>query len=288
MIEMSRPRTRKLYFPLFAIALLLMSIVAPALATSPAKAQASPLPAAKNVVNATISPPGQAKKIGNISTPPAIVRNLSGQVKDRINEALLKQTKRLAEVRINILVNQLELYEKRITYSSLGADQKSAIIAVADENIAWLRQIDSDVQAADDLDAIRALMAQVDQQADVLKANIKKDAGVMACDGLDARIATARNVSATIAGRLAALKAQGKDTSQPEGKLADYDEHLDAAGQCSAAARAAFLGITGAADADRGFAEGYRQIGLADREMSRAYADLKDVYLWYLRNTARQ
>ncbi len=280
---MSRLTLRQIFFPTFAIVLLLLSAAAPALATQSVK----PTPTVAQANGQSPSAPGQIKRIGNIELPPAISHNLTATIKSKANETLLKQAKKLSDVKIGLLIKQLELYEKRLTNSRLGEDQKSAIISVADENIAWLRQIDSDVQAAGDLEAVRALMTQVDQQTDVLRVNIKKDAGVMACDGLDARIATARNVSTAVAGKLATLKALGKDTGQPEGKLADYDEHLDAAGQCSAAARAAFLGITGADNVDRGFAEGYRQIGLADREMSRAYADLRDVYLWYLQNAAR-
>ena len=87
-------------------------------------------------------------------------------------------------------------------------------------------------------------------------------------------------------GKIAALKARGNNTAQAEQKLADYNAHISAASRYSAAARAAFDGITSAGDVDAGFAEGYRQIGLADREMTQAYADLKDVYIWYLHSGA--
>ena len=141
------------------------------------------------------------------------------------------------------------------------------------------------MEAADDLTTVQTLADQAEQQAATLKVSIKNEAGIMACDGLDGRIATARTASAGIADKIAALKARGDNTAPAEQKLADYNAHVDAAAMYSLAARAAFEGITSADNTDRGFNEGYRQIGLANREMTQAYVDLKGVYLWYLQAT---
>jgi hypothetical protein len=167
--------------------------------------------------------------------------------------------------------------------SGLGNDQKSDIGAIVDSNIAWFRQQVEDLGAAGDLAAVKVLADQADQQAAALKVSIKNEAGLMACDAMDARIITARNAVAGIADKISALKAGGDNTAVAEPNLADYNAHVDAAVRYSLAARTAFEGITSVDNTDNGFSEGYRQIGLADREMTRAYADLKSVYLWYLR-----
>jgi hypothetical protein len=285
--------------PVLVLAILVASVVSPALAkpairasptVAPAVGQAqptiSPLPADNGTINVTpaASPlPGRGH-IGNLRTPPAIVKNLTQKIKNQVNDVRLNQARTIAEGKINLIIGQLQLYEKWVSNSGLGNDRKSGIKVIVDSNIDWFRQQIEDLGAAGDLAAVQSLADQADRQASTLKVSIKNEAGIMACDGLDERIATARNASAGIADRIAALNAVS-NTDDVERNLADYNAHVDAAAGYSLAARAAFEGITSADNADNGFNEGYRQIGLADREMIRAYADLKSVYLWYLQAT---
>jgi hypothetical protein len=300
---MSCSNSLKIIIPAFAIAILVLSLSSPALATPAVKAQppavttggqaspvVSPLPAGNGALNGTPGAPtlpGHGK-FGNLHTPPAIVKNLTQKVKKQVNDVRLNQAIKIAEGKINLIIGQLQLYEKWVANSRLSNDQKSGIKVIVDSNIAWFRQQYEDIGAADDLTTIQTLADQADQQAATLKVSIKKEAGILACDGLDGRIATARNASAGIAYRIALLKARGNDTVAVENKLADYNAHVNAAGTYSLAARAAFEGITSADNTDSGFNEGYRQIRLADREMTQAYADLREVYRWYLQNTRAQ
>jgi hypothetical protein len=290
---MSRNYSLKMIFPAFVIAILVLSLSSPALAAPSFKAmpvattaggQASPAPGGDgsiNVTSGTPTLPGPGK-IGNLHMPPAIVSNLTQKVKKQVSDARVNVAQKIAEGRINIIIGQLGLYEKWVANSRLGDEQKANIKVIVDDNIAWFRQQIEDIQATDDLATVQALTDEADHQAATLKVSIKKEAGYMACDTLDNRIAAARNASSAIAGKIAVLKARGHNTATVEQKLADYDAHVDAAERYSIAAKAAFEGITSADNTDRGFNEGYRQIGLADREMTQAYVDLKGVYLWYL------
>lgn len=287
----------KKIIPVLVLAILVSSVASPALATPSSKAQPtivphgsasptiSPLPVVDNgTINITpdVSPfPGHGK-IGNLRMPPSIVKNLTKKIKNQVDDIRLKQARTIAEGRINLIIGQLQLYEKWVSNSGLGNDQKSDIGAIVDSNIAWFRQQVEDLGAAGDLAAVKVLADQADQQAAALKVSIKNEAGLMACDAMDGRIITARNASAGIADKISALKAGGDNTAVAEPNLADYNVHVDAAVRYSLAARTAFEGITSAENTDNGFSEGYRQIELANREMTRAYADLKSVYLWYL------
>ena len=290
---MSRNNSLKMIFPAFAIAILIFSLSSPAFATPASKAtptttaadgHASPTPAGNGVINVTHGMPtlpGHGK-FGNLHTPPAIISNLTKKVKKQVDDARLNQAIKIADVKIDIILRQLELYEKWVANSGLSDDQKAGIKVIVDNNIAWFRQQVEDIQAAEDLAAVQTLADQADQQAATLKVSIKKEAGIMACDWLDGQIATARTASAGISDKIAVLKARGDNTAPAEQKLADYNAHVDAAARYSLAARAAFEGITSADNMDSGFNEGYRQIGQADGEMTQAYVDLKGVYLWYL------
>ncbi len=290
---MSRNNSLKMIFPTFAIAILVLSLSSSAPAALAVKAtpaattaggQASPAPAGNGAINVTPGMPtlpGHGK-FGNLHTPPAIVSNLTKNVKKQVDDVRVKAAQKIAESRIDIILGQLELYEKWVANSGLGNDQKAGIKVIVDNNVAWFRQQVEDIQAAGDLTTVQTLADQADQQAATLKVSIKREAGLLACDTLDGRIATAANASSSIADRIAALKLPGNNTAAVEQKLADYNAHVDAAGGYSLAASAAFEGITDADNTDSGFNEGYRQIGLADREMTQAYVDLKGVYLWYL------
>jgi hypothetical protein len=290
---MSRNYSLKMIFPAFVIAILVLSLSSPALAAPSFKAtpaattavgHASPAPGGNGTINVTPGTPtlpGHGN-IGNLRTPPAIVSNLTQKVKKQVNDARVKVAQKIAEGKINIIIGQLGLYAKWVANSRLTDDQKAGIKVIVDDNVAWFRQQIEDIQATDDLTTVQALADEADKQAATLRVSIKKEAGYMACDTLDSRIAAARNASSAIAGKIAVLKARGNNTATVEQKLADYDAHVDAAERYSIAARAAFEGITGADNTDRGFNEGYRQIGLADREMTQAYVNLKSVYLWYL------
>ena len=280
----------------FVIAILMFSVLSPSQVALAVKAQPTVAPAdgqaspgnspwpAINVTPGSSAFPGHGK-IGNLHTPPAIVKNLTQKVKKQVNDVRLNQAKMMAEGKINLIIGQLQLYGKWVANSGLSIDQKAGIKVIVDSNIAWFRQQYEDIEAADDLTTVQTLADQAEQQAATLKVSIKKEAGILACDGLDGRIATARTASAGIADKIAALKARGNNTAPAEQKLADYNAHVDAAAMYSLAARAAFEGITSADNTDRGFNEGYRQIGLANREMTQAYVDLKGVYLWYLQAT---
>jgi hypothetical protein len=290
---MSRSHSLKKIIPAFAIAILVLSAVstAPAAAVK-AKPTVAPTPAPEGNGSFNLTPDtptlqGQGR-FGNLHTPPAIISNFTQKVKKQVNDARLDAAKMIAESRIKLIEGQLQLYEKWVANSGLSNDQKASIKVIVDDNILWFRQQDEDIQAADDLATVQALSDQADLQAASLKVTIKKEAGLLACDTLDGRIAAARNASAGIIDKIAGLNAGGIDTTAVEQKLADYNAHIDAAGIDSLAARAAFEGITGADNTDRGFNEGYRQIALAGGEMTRAYVDLKYVYLWYLQATRAQ
>lgn len=279
------------------IVALFMAVISTAQAGQPSKMQPTELSPGnitqifkdKDNASAIQVPHGQLK-LGKLNAPPVatfhnLTLNAQATNKSAVNDVRLTLAKKMASLKINMIIRQLELYKKQITHSKISPEEKAAVIAIADNNIAWYRHQDSDIQAAEDLDTVNALAAGIEQQTNLLKVNLKKEAGIMACDQLDSRIAIAKSVPSIVAGKIADLKAAGNDIAVLEGKLADYDAHLDAASQYADAARTAFEGISGEADADSGFNAGYQQIRLADLEMDKAYADLKDFYLLYLHSS---
>jgi hypothetical protein len=299
---MSRYKSIKIGISIFIVIVLLMAVMSTAQAEPPSKVQPSPLfsdgldqngkdknNASANSTSATHVPPGLLK-LGKLKAPPvATLHNLTATIKANnngvVDKVRLTMAKKTASQKISLIIHQLELYKKQISHSRLGNDEKAAAIAVADKNIAWYRQQESEIQASDDIETINALAAGTNLQTDQLKVNMKKEAGIMACDQLDSRIATARNVSAIATRMIAELKASGNDAAALESRLADYGAHIDAASQYAYAARTAFEGISSETNADSGFNAGYQQIRLADLEMGKAFNDLKNFYMLYLHST---
>lgn len=225
-------------------------------------------------------------KIGNLHTPPSQAGfNISKQAlkNNSLNDNRLKIAKTVADVKIGIVIKELELYKKKISASRLSDAEKAALIASADANIAWFNQQESDIQEAGDMATLQAMVNEADQQTAMMRVNLKTGAGLIVCDELDVKISTARNVSGIAAQKINDLKAKGYDTTQAEKALADYNVHVDAASQNSAAARAAFNGITGTGNMDSGFKEGLKQVSLAEQELGKSFSDLKDIYLLILR-----
>lgn len=232
--------------------------------------------------SATVKP-----KIGNLQAPPKNGLNVSRQpFKNAVDDYRLKIAKSVAEARIKIVIQELELYKKKISASNLDEQDKAELISSADANIVWFRQKSGEIQAAGDMATLQALVTQVDQQIAQMKVNMKKGAGLVACDEMDAKIAKAADVSRIAGQKIDDLKAKGKNTAQLEAALASYDGHVSAAGQHAAAARAAFEGITSASNTDRGFIEGLKQLRLAEQELNKAYSDLKRFYWYFFRNGA--
>lgn len=301
--------------PLIVLCMLIVSMAAPAIAQNPLNGgngngnDVSKNPGTDNINlssrdNSTL-PPGQNKTkfsgadfkitIGTLKTPPkatqtpASVTTGNGKkpvptaTKTAVNDNQLRNEKKQAHAKIAVAINQLEVYAKRVSNSKLPAEEKALLQSQISENLAWYRQIDSDIQAATDLDQVRETSALVTGYTNSMKVDLKKDAGLLACESLLTKISTARDVSALASGKIAEKAANGADTAKMEQKLAEFDEHIAAAEQLVEAAGADFNAITTEQNAEQNFHKGYQKLQLAEVRLKQAYQDLKEIYLALLR-----
>ncbi|OPY29124.1 MAG: hypothetical protein A4E28_01071 [Methanocella sp. PtaU1.Bin125] len=291
---MSRSKQIKIGLSILIVGTLLMAVTSTALAEPPSWAQPNPASGNANKSDKdqddqqgkNVSP-GQLK-LGNLKAPPlATLHNFTASPKANntvVDTVHLNVAKKTASQRINLVIRQLETYKKQISRSRLSADEKAAAIAVADNNIAWYRQQESAIQAAADLETVNGLAAVTNDQIGQMKVNMKLEAGIMACEQMESRIAAANSVSVMAAEKIGELKASADVTAALEGQLARYNEHVAAASQYTYAARTAFEGITNEGNTDSGFNAGYQQLRQAEAEMLRAYTELKLFYQLYLHN----
>lgn len=248
-------------------------------------------PAAGSAAVSTVTSPGQVRKnlvtrsngtpkLDKLPTPSSQILptpRAALQDKTPVSEVRLKGEKALGEAKMRVTVNQIDLYLKWVNNSRLSESDKALLRAEAADNLDWYQQQASDLKTATSLADIQALMAEVDQHNALIKVSLKKDAGLLASDDVDQKIGTASNVSELVGARIAALDSSNADKARLGELLADYDEHVTAAASYSDAAKADFNSIT-AENQDHSFTQGYAELQRADAELTKAYADLKNIY----------
>ena len=258
------------------------STVSPVPTTDPI----NPTPAITPRPDSYTTSPGEKLRIGNLNQPVISRPNTSEKNllnKTYSNEPRLKTAKNLADARINLVISQIEVYKKEVTNSRLSNSDKSVLFREADQNITWFKEKQSEIQSANDLDTVQGIMSAVNQQIGTLKVDLKRGAGLLACDEVDVKITTAQNVSGIIGQKINGMKAQGNDTGQAEKLLADYNGHVSAASVHMDAAKSGFNNITSTDNADRNFATGYGELSRSETELGKAYVDLKGIYRLLLR-----
>lgn len=223
--------------------------------------------------------------IGNLQRPALGINKTSPAVfnKTPLDNIRLKAEKKQANRKINVAVNQLNIYKRWVNNSRLSESDKVILIGEANNNIEWYGQMDREIQAATSLVEVQGIMADVEKQTTALKTDLKMAAGTLACDKEDTKITTARNVSNLVEQRIATLKSNDNDTTKLDQLLSDYDTHVAAAATYTEAARADFKSITSADSSDKLFSGGYRNLQQAEVELSLAYNDLKEIYRILLR-----
>ncbi|WP_424357015.1 hypothetical protein [Methanocella sp. MCL-LM] len=229
-------------------------------------------------------------KIGNLHKPvksgpgenttvtaPAIVSAVpAGDGKQQAEKA--RADKAAADGKIKVALTQLDIYVKMVNHSRLSDGDKALLIGDANENMAWYRQMGRDLQATSDGGTVQGMATDIDRQTELLRADLKRDAGLLTCDDIDRKIATARDVSALAGQKIATADTDANESLKLNQLLADYDAHVDTAAQHSGAAKASFDRITSAADADQHFDAGFGELQQAEKQLTLAYADLKEIY----------
>ena len=186
---------------------------------------------------------------------------------------------------VDQILNALGVAKVQIQGSRLPENEKIMLVSEIDSNITWFESKKSDIMSASDLATVRSIGKDVNDRWNSEKVDIKRQAGDIACDQYEANIAEARNASSIAAGKINAIKAQGKDTSAMEKKLASYNSHVNDAANNLGNARTEFDQINGPTLADVHFSVGLRQLRLAGNEMNSSYSDLRDLYGMIYRNS---
>ncbi len=197
------------------------------------------------------------------------------QFKNADNKKDLEDSARnFLEKAISSLIKRLEATKNWVANRrALPESERQAIVAEIDQDINWLNERASAIQTASP--------AQIKEEAKIVReywknhrVKVKRIIGEILAARINFVIAKAESFSVKVSAKIDELKAAGKDTSQLEAWLADFNQKLSLAKEKHAAAKAKFAAISNLADADQLFREGHRFIVEANQYVRQAHAQL--------------
>lgn len=222
--------------------------------------------------------PVKTESVANVTiTAPAVVSNAPFS-DSKLRAEKMREDKVQADRKIKVTVSQLDIYIRMVNNTSMSDSDKALLITEANENIAWYKQMNQDILGSSDMGAVQGMIADVNRHSELIKADLKRDAGLLSCDETYIKIATARNVSGLAELKIAAAAVETNTTLLLNQLLYDYNAHVDAAAQRTDSAKANFDSITPGAGSDQYFNAGCGELKQAEIQLDLAYADLKEIY----------
>jgi len=200
------------------------------------------------------------------------------QFKNAENKAAYEEAARnFLERTVEVLIKKLESLKNWVSNRrALSESERQAIVAEIDQDIAWLQDKKSGIATASP--------AQIKEKAKVIRDYwrnhrifVKRIIGQIWGARLDWVIERFENVSLKISAKIDELKATGKDTSQLEAWLADFNQKIEIAKEKREKAREKYQAISSLADANELFKQAHQFIKEANRYLRDAHKTLVDI-----------
>jgi len=200
------------------------------------------------------------------------------QFKNTENKAAYEeQARAFLERTINVLVKKLESLKNWVSNRpSLPESEREEIVAEIEQDINWLEGKKSGIATASP--------AQIKEKAKEIREYwrdhrifVKKIIGQIWGARLDWVIERFETASSKIAAKIEELKAAGKDTSQLEAWLADFNEKIEIAKEKREKAREKYEAISSLADANQLFKEAHQFIKEANEYLRDAHKILIEI-----------
>lgn len=209
------------------------------------------------------------------------------QFKNAENKKALEDTARnFLEKTVSSLIKRLETIKNWVANrQALPENERQAIIAEIDQNIAWLNARLPNIQTASP-DQIKEEAKTVRQYWKTHRVRVKRIIGEIWAARINFVITKAEDFSSKVSAKIEELKAAGKNTSQLEAWLADFNQKLALAKEKYAVAKTKFQEIKGEpgfdpitelSQADQLFRAGHQFIEEANQYIRQAHAQLVQI-----------
>jgi len=192
-------------------------------------------------------------------------------------EALENAARNQLEKAVTSLIKRLEVIKTWVSNrGALGEAEKQAIITEIDEDIIWLKERESKVQIAS-VAEIKEAAKEIRDYWKNHRAKVKRVIGEIWAARINFVITKAEKFSIQVSAKIQELKTAGKDTSQLEAWLADFNQKLVLAKEKYEAAKVKFQAISDLAEAQQLFEEGHQFIIQANQYVKQAHTQLVQI-----------
>ncbi|PIR70630.1 MAG: hypothetical protein COU46_00440 [Candidatus Niyogibacteria bacterium CG10_big_fil_rev_8_21_14_0_10_42_19] len=200
------------------------------------------------------------------------------QFRNADNKKVLEDAARnYLEKAVKSLISRLETIKNWVANrGALPEAEKQAIVAEINQDINWLNERLPKIQTASPT-AIKEEAKTVREYWKNHRAKVKRITGQIWAARISFVIGKAEGFSVKVDAKIQELKAAGKDTSQLETWLSDFNQKLSLAKEKYEAAKAKFQAISSLAEANHLFREGHQFIKEADQYIRQAHAQLVQI-----------
>lgn len=191
------------------------------------------------------------------------------------NKAAIEQKARLFLGKaVSAVIGYLETLKAKVESARAVSDtDKQKIAAEVDQDIKWLQDRQAKISTAD-ATQLKTEAKAVQNYWSNIRVKVKRITGEILAAQINFLIDKAQNLAGDVRGKVKALRAAGKDTTQLETWLDGVDQKIATAKEKYNLAQAKFKAISSLADADRLFREGNQFIKDAEAYIKGAQADL--------------
>ena len=176
------------------------------------------------------------------------------------------------------LVSYLEMIDSYVEGEpSLSETEKEDIHKELTLDISWLEAKQSEIEEASTKKELTDIAKAVKNKWQEIRPTTKKIVGQVMNAKLLLLIENAESASGKIENRISTLQEEGKDTTDLEILLSDFNEKIDLAKQKHQAAKDKYAEIDNIQNADKLAREGNNFIKEANQYIRNAYKDLKEI-----------
>jgi len=189
----------------------------------------------------------------------------------------LEKAKAFLQKTVEVLIKRMEALKNWIVNKkSLSERAKKEILSEIEKEITWLQNKEKEISEGS-LSDIKEIAKQIRQYWRNHRLRVKKVIGRIMLARLDWVIKRFENVASKVSQKITELKEKGKDTTQLENWLADFQEKIDLAKQKRDEAREKYETISNLSEANKFIVEVNKLVRKAHQYLREAHKQLIEI-----------
>lgn len=178
---------------------------------------------------------------------------------------------------VSVMIKRLEALKNKVgNHRAIPDAERQSILAEIDQDINWLKERQSAIDTATP-EQIKETAKEIRDYWKNTRVKVKRVIGLIWAARINFLITKAEGFSTKIAAKIAELKAAGKDTSQLEAWLDEFNQKISLAKEKYQSAKEKFSNIAGASDLDELFKAGHQFIKDAHNYLKEAHRKLIEI-----------